>query len=470
MSIQLLIILIYFALTVFIGVWSSKHSKTSDSFTGAGLGVAICVAAGTGEWLGGTATTGVSEYGYQFGISGAWYTMANGIGVLILALFFAKLYRSLNTVTVPGIIGHFIGTKARTVASVMLIFVMIAIGTSQIIAAGTLGVSLLNLSFNSSIIILGIGFTIYTIAGGMNAVGSTNLMHLFAMYGGVIVTLIAINATMDGGLSALSTELDPQYFNPTAIGMPKVSSWIIASVLGACTAQAGIQPILAAKDVRVARKSAFLTALLVAPFGIFTALMGMSAKVMFPNLENAKMALPTLMMSLHPVIGGIVLASIFAAILSTVSPIILAAGTMFTRDIYQKYAKSVNDHKLLLMGRFSTAFSGVLCIVLAIVFYGSTRILDMVYFAYTIRGALFVVLLYGIYYKKTSERGAIIAMIITGAVGLIWVAYNSMFGHFPIAPWLTDTYAAVIAATVSTLLFSLTFPDKNRIPTETDEH
>src|SRR5690606_3715977 len=104
--------------------------------------------------------------------------------------------------------------------------------------------------------------------------------------------------------------------------------WIIASILGACTAQAGIQPILAARDVNVAKKSAVITALVVAPFGILTALLGMAARVSFPDIENAKLALPTLMMNLQPVAGGIVLASIMAAILSTISPIILASGTM----------------------------------------------------------------------------------------------------------------------------------------------
>jgi hypothetical protein len=70
--------------------------------------------------------------------------------------------------------------------------------------------------------------------------------------------------------------------------MPKVTSWLIASILGACTAQAGIQPILAAKDVDVAKKSALITAFIIAPFGILTALLGMFAKAKHPDLLNAK--------------------------------------------------------------------------------------------------------------------------------------------------------------------------------------
>lgn len=460
MSIQLLIIIAYFVTTIAIGMYAKKKSTCSDAFHGAGLGVLMCVAAGTGEWLGGTSTTGVSEYGYSFGLSGAWYTIANGIGVIILALFFAKLYRSLETVTVPGIVEKFIGVDARVISSILLTFVMIAVGTAQIIAAATLGVTVLGLNFDTSVLILGIGFIIYTLAGGMVAVGYTNMMHLVAMYGGILLALTCVIGDV-GGIAALKAGLPKSYFNWANIGMPKVSSWVIASILGACTAQAGIQPILAAKDVNVAKKAAVITAFIVAPFGIFTALLGMAAKVKFPVLANAKLALPTIMMSLHPVVGGIVLSSILAAILSTVSPIILACGTMITKDIYQRKIKpDAGDGEILRVSRIITAVSGIICMILALLMYGSTRILDMVYFAYTIRGSLFVILLLGIYWKKTSARGAIWAMLLTAAVGLGWVLYKTTYGHYPIHPMLTETYISIIVAFVSTMVLSLAFPGK----------
>lgn len=462
MSIQLLIIVLYFALTVAIGMYTKNKSTSSNSFHGAGLGVLMCVAAGTGEWLGGTSTTGVSEYGYLFGLSGAWYTIANGIGVIVLAIFFAKLYRSLETVTVPGIIEKYIGVNARVVSSILLTFVMIAVGTAQIIAAGTLGVTVLGLDYATSVIILGAGFIIYTLAGGMVAVGYTNMLHLVAMYGGIILALILVAGDI-GGLTALKTSLPATpYFQMGGIGLSKVSSWIIASILGACTAQAGIQPILAAKDANIAKKSAIITAIVVAPFGIFTALLGMAAKVKYPELANAKLALPTLMMGLHPIAGGIVLASIMAAILSTVSPIILASGTMITKDIYQRiFRPNATDKQVLYVSRITTGLAGVICMLLALAMYGSTRILDMVYFAYTLRGSLFVVLLFGIYCKFTSQKGSIYAIILTTFVGFFWVAYKANVGHYPIHPMITETYASVIVAFISMVLFNHIFSKKN---------
>jgi len=457
MSIQLFIILVYLAVTVLIGSLAKKRLKGAASFSGCGLGVSMCVAAGTGEWLGGTATMGVSEYGYIFGLSGAWFTVANGIGIVVLALFFAGLYRRLNVGTVPAILGRYLGQNAQATASVFLIFVMIAVGTAQILAAGTLGVTVLDIDFSIAVIILGMAFIAYTLIGGMVAVGYTNMMHLIAMFSGVIFALLYVMKG-NGGWAHMQQQLPMTYFSPTSIGLPKISSWLIASVLGACTAQAGIQPILAAKNETVAKKAALITAFVVAPFGVLTALLGIASRLRFADLPNAKLALPALLMDLNPAIGGVILSTILAAVLSTISLIILASGTMFTRDIYHTFInRNASDQKLLAVMKVSTGLSGLVCIGFAILLYGGATILDIVYFAYTLRGALFVILLFGIYWQGTSPQGAIWAMISTGVVGSFWIIFNKIHGTYPIHPALTETYASVIVAGMATFILSFFF-------------
>ena len=92
-------------------------------------------------------------------------------------------------------------------------------------------------------------------------------------------------------------------------------------------------------------------------------------------------------------------------------------------------------------------------------FIGSgIRVLDIVYFAYSLRGSLFVIVLLGIYWKKTSQKGAICGIICTGIVGAFWVIYNGVVGHFPIHPAITETYAAVVTAFVTTVIFTKIFP------------
>ena len=479
-----IIIVVYFVITVVIGVLSGRKTKSAAAFTGVALSTFAIVCASTGEWLGGTATTGVSEYGFLYGLSGWWYTIANGIGVLFLGLLFAKLFRSLETGTVPGIIEKFFGVHARTVSCVILTIVMLAVGLSQMIAAGKLGENLLGIPFWISCVAFAVIFIVYTLAGGMNAVASTNVLHLIVMYVGVIVALLFAVKGAGGlseftsGISSLKTENGQGFFNMFSIGGEKVSSWIIASLLGACTAQAGLQPVLAAKNAKQARKACIITAFVAAPFGFFTASLGMAARVMYENgtllageevSVAAKNALPQLMLNGMPVIaGGLVMAAILAAVLSTVSPIILAAGTMVTRDVYQRVLHpDASDEKVLKMGRITTAISGVICCVGAICLVNASTILDIVYSAYSIRGALFIVILLGIYWGRASQKSAIISMIFTAIVAISWVAIKVATGSYPLVIGtfkVTETYAAVVVALISMLIFSAIFPRKGERP------
>ena len=476
MSVQLIIIIIYFIITVLIGVLSGRKTKSAAAFTGVALSTVAIVCASTGEWLGGTATTGVSEYGFLYGLSGWWYTIANGIGVLFLGLLFAKLFRSLETGTVPGIIEKFFGVHARTVSCIILTIVMLAVGLSQMIAAGKLGESLLGIPFWISAVIFAVIFIVYTLAGGMNAVASTNVLHLIVMYVGVIIAMI-IAVSGAGGLQAFKSGIDGlqtssggSFWNMFSIGGSKVSSWIIASLLGACTAQAGLQPVLSSRSAKQARKACIITAFVAAPFGFFTATLGMAARVMYEKgtllngmelAQAGKSALPELMMNMNPIAGGLVLAAILAAVLSTVSPIILAAGTMVTRDVYQRVLHpEASDEKVLKMGRITTAVSGIICCVGAIFLWKASTVLELVYAAYSLRGALFVVVLFGIYWKKASGKGAIWGMICTAIAAIAWVAIKLATGSYPLkfgSFAVSETYIAVVVAAICTVIFSLIF-------------
>ena len=475
MNWQLLIIIVYFALTMAIGILASRKTKSSDSFVGSGMGVFAIVCVACGQWLGGTATTGCSEYGFTSGISGWWYTIANGVGMLMMGLFFAEKYRKYGSVTIPGIIEKVVGPKSRTVCSVLLIFVMLAVGLSQMIAAGKLGQSLLGLDFTVSCLIFAVIFIVYTMSGGMDSVEATNKLHIGFMYFGMILAVFLALHEL-GGWGGFKSTLDTidaaegtRHFSMTGIGASEVVSQIVASVLSAGAAQASIQPVLAAKDPKVAKKACLISVLVVVPFGLFTTMLGMSARVMSETgllapIQDAKMAYTTLIMHFPPVVGGIILASILAAVLSTVSPIILAAATMFTKDIYQRRINpQASDKAITRTARIGTAVSGVLCCLMAIALVNSSAVLDLVYAAYTLRGVLFIVILFGMYWKYTSETGVCTGVLVTFVACIAWVGYKIVNGHYLLSIGsfaISETYLGVVLACVSIVAFSLIFRDR----------
>ena len=477
MNLQILIVILYFAITMALGVLASRKTKSSDSFLGSGMGVFAIVCVACGQWLGGTATTGCAEYGFTSGISGWWYTIANGAGMLMMGLFFASRYRKYDTVTIPGIIEKVVGPKSRTVCSILLIFVMLAVGLSQMIAAGKLGESLLGIDFTISCFVFAIIFIVYTMSGGMDSVEATNKLHIGVMYFGMILAVIlAIVACggwdgFKGGLDAIDARDGTKHFSMMGVGISKVSSWIIASILSAGAAQASIQPVLAAKNPATAKKACLISVLVVVPFGFFTTMLGMASRVMSENgaLLNAagvnvtdpKLAFTTLIMNFSPVVSGIILASILAAVLSTVSPIILAAATMFTKDLYEKKIRpGASDKELVRSSRIATAISGVICCFAAIALVNSSAVLDLVYAAYTLRGVLFIVILFGMYWKYTSEKGVCLSVLITFVICVSYVAAKLVIGQYPIVIGnfaVSETYVGVIVACICIVVLSKIF-------------
>ena len=108
------------------------------------------------------------------------------------------------------------------------------------------------------------------------------------------------------------------------------------------------------------------------------------------------------------------------------------------------------------MGRLTTAISGVICCVAAMALVNASAVLDLVYAAYSLRGALFIVVLFGIYTKFASARASIWSMWCTGIVAVGWVAIKLITGSYLI-PGFSETYAAVIVAAVATVVFSYIF-------------
>ena len=154
-------------------------------------------------------------------------------------------------------------------------------------------------------------------------------------------------------------------------------------------------------------------------------------------------------------LAGLVTAAMMAAILSTASPILLACGTLFTKDIYPLFKK--NHKNDLMVSRIVTAVSGIICVTFAIAIFNNKAVLDVVYFAYSLRGSLFVILLFGIYSKKRKLREVpvIISMVLTVFVALFWVIYKTVAGAYPISPAFSDTYAAVATALISMIVITI---------------
>ncbi|MEW6244058.1 MAG: sodium:solute symporter family protein [Bacillota bacterium] len=452
MSTQLIVILGYFAIVTVVGLLASRLASSSDDFLLAGrkMGVFICSAAIAGEWIGGTSTIGTAEGGFLYGISAAWFAVANALGTVILAFTLAKLYRRSSAFTVTGFMEQYFGVRCRIVSSVVLTFVMIVVASVQIVAGAALMHTLTGINMLAAVWLTGAVFLVYTLSGGLWAIGYTNVLHVIVMYVGLILGLGMISSRM-GGTETLSLNLPAYpYMSLAGAGISNVIAWITASVFAALVAQAAVQPIMGARDENVAQKSALLAAIYITPVGIIAALLGMYARVAYPGIAS-RTALPVLMMSLPPWAGGVVLAGVLAAILSTVAPCILAAGTLLSKDVYQRLiCPAATDDKVRAVSRWFTLACGIIAIIWGLY---CKVILDQVYFAYTLRATIAILLLFGVYWKNTRPKSAVFALALTTIFALGWEMAKNLLGRYPYG--IHPMYVALVTTCVVVIAGSL---------------
>jgi len=380
---------------------TARRARTTSGFllAGQGLGLLMCTAATCGEWLGGTSTVGIAEGGFGYGLSAAWFTLANSLGRVLFAFTLARTYRRWGEYTVPGIIERYLDVRCRVAASVVLAFAMIIVGSLQVVGAGAIMTATTGMGFKTAVIVTGMVFIAYTLAGGLWAVSLTNIVHLAVMYAGMLTAFVLVFSGQTAVAQVGSLPVHP-FFSMFGAGSSKVVAWIISASLGVFTAQAGLQPLLAARDEGTARRSALLAAAIAAPFGFIAALVGMFVRATSPDLP-ARMALPSLVLSLPPAAGGLVLAGILAAILSTVAPCVLAAGTLLIKDLYCRAlapeAVQFRASRLITLG------CGLLTVSIALY---APAILEAIYFAYTLRASIFIIIAAAILWRRTTPQGA----------------------------------------------------------------
>ena len=177
--------------------------------------------------------------------------------------------------------------------------------------------------------------------------------------------------------------------------------------------------LFCAKGEKTAQQSAILAAFLFIPLAFAITLIGMSAKVLYPEI-SAEGAFPQVITSvLSPGLSGLVIAAIIAALMSSADTCLLSQSVILTEDIIKRVHPALDEKKTVLLTRLSLIGLGFVALGLALT-------LETVYksliFAYTVFTCGLVVPVIAGFYKeklKVTPRGALAALIGGGIIGLL---------------------------------------------------
>ena len=461
MNVYLIVIVAYFAFVTLISLVTKKAaSKSAASFLIAGrnLGVITCAIVVAAEWLGGMSTIGVSEKAFKTGtLQPILYNIATAAGMIIIGFTVARHYRERGVFTVSEMFRSIFGSKCQQYSAYAFLIAYITLAFVQLQTCASVVAPLFNINWTWAVIISSAIITIYTYIGGMHALAITGIIHLTAMFLGLGVALVVgfidivkLSGSLSLGELLIAKDSPIDWYNPFSFNFSEAFSLLLGGVLGGMAGQASIQPIFAAKDAPTAKKAAVLSGFIVAPFGIIVGLLALFAKTgLFfdpDSIKNAKMILPTLLTNenfINPILGGIALSGILAAILSTVAPVNFAVVTIAAKDIYHAFInKNADDKKVTETAKQLVILVNFITIPLAIIMKG--EILDTAYISYAIRSIGAIVLIFGLYKKNWISANSVKLAFIGGSIVTLVFVVLQKYNIFD----FDKTYAAIISALI----------------------
>jgi SSS family solute:Na+ symporter len=424
----------YLLLLVGIGIYSSRFSSEgiSEFFIGGRqinrFVVALsAVVSGRSAWL----LVGVTGMAYAQGASAVWAVMGYVIVELFLFLYYARRLRNFsetyNCITVPDFFAERFNEKngyLRIALVVVFLIFMVSYVSAQFVAGGKAFASSFGLTQTNGIILTAIIIMGYTVLGGFLAVSLTDMFQaIFMIFALVVLPFIAIWEA--GGLPQVLSELNSMeagFVDPMAIGFGGLLGFLGIG-LGSPGNPHILSRYMSIDDPKQLRWSAVVGTIWNVLMGWGAIFIGLAGRAYFPEAEllpasDTENLYPALAQEhLHPIIFGIVVASIFAAIMSTADSQLLVAASSVVRDLYDKIIKKgqeITQRKLVLYSRIVVVILVAVALVFSLV--AQELVFWLVLFAWAGLGAAIgPTSILALYWKGTTRKG-IFAGLITGTV------------------------------------------------------
>ena len=417
------VVFIYFLGLIYIGSRSFRIVKGINGFFVADRKAPFLFVVGSlfATIIGGSSTIGMAGLGYRQGLVGSWWLLVGAVGLLFLSLFLAEKVRGYSLYTLPEILEVQYGAETKLIASCLIVIAWTGIIAGQIVAAGKILETLLKAPPSLLMIITAVVFITYTLLGGQHSVVRTDTIQSLII---IIAILVAIPLCLGkvGGILSMKQALGGDYFS---FPVSSHFTWkTLATYLFLVGSSYLVGPdiysrLFCAKDEKIAKGATMTVALTLVPFAFIIAIIGMSARVLFPQI-SPEASFPTIINHLFPVgLNGLVIAALLSAMMSSADTCLLTTSTILSVDIIKPLLRpGISEKKLLFISRFLIVVIGILSLLVALRLKGVISSLLLGYTVYT-SGLVFPILL-GFYRHKLklNRGGAILAMVAGGGLAL----------------------------------------------------
>ena len=372
--ISFLVFMLFFA---GVGIASIRVKKdTTDDYLVAGRGMhpALAALSAVSTWNSGYMFIGFIGFIFLQGYSAIWIAGVSTIGQLVawiwLYKYIQKEGQERNLRSLSSLVSSKNGAPEARLAAILSVFFLAIYAAAQLTAGGVALNSMLGWSEITGILIGFVLVVAYCYAGGIRASIWTDAAQSSVMIvGSTILCYVALGEV--GGISGLHdrlNEIDSSMVNVYPSGLKfGVTLWIAAFFLGGLGVAGQpqvVSRVMTLNDDSDRKQAMVWFFVWQTPFIALMFIIGLACRAIFDGIisaEDAESGLPMLAQSLDPILGGVILASIFAATMSTADSQVLACTAAITDDIKPEWSQDHGKTKKVTMvvAAFATAISVV---------------------------------------------------------------------------------------------------------------
>lgn len=431
------VLVLYLGIMAFIGWYAGcKTNSIGDFFVLSGkAGVVVSGIAyfstqfSMGTFLGTPGTIyGVGYAGMAISVPGAVFCMI--LPALLIGRKLITLGHKYGFLTMADYLtDRYHSKKMSGVLGVMMLFFLVPMMGAQIIGAGVIVHVFTGLPEWVGVVGMGIIVILYCMSGGMKGAMMTDVIQGSLMIATAVVTFI-VSVVMGGGFSNINHTL--QSMNEAYLTFPGANGYMpwtyyVSNIVLWSFFTMG-QPHLFTKFFAMKDHKTMFKAILLGTAGMFFSATliewaGVNGIASIQNIEKADQIIPMILQrGMNPFLASIFIAGIVAAGMSTIDGILVTTTGAVTRDIYQKIInKDATDENVMKLSKVVTVIIGIIVICFGVFQPGS--IFEINLFAFSGMAIFVVPILFGIYWKKATAKGAI-ASVIVGIISLLLFTLN----------------------------------------------
>lgn len=460
----------YLILMLAIGVIAYQRTKSSSDYFLGGRSLGpwpAALSAGASD-MSGWLLLGLPGYAYAAGIEAFWLAGGLLVGTWLNWLITAKRLRTYSittdALTLPEFLSRRFNDNSKMIQVIAAFFILLFFlfyTSSGLVAGGKLFETVFGLDYTTAVVIGTICVVSYTLFGGFLAVSWTDLVQGLLMSAALLIVPIT---ALEGGFGQLGSDLTA--INPelltlwndakgeplSAIAIISLAAWGLG-YFGQPHILARFKASRSNKDLTTARRIAVIWTGLSMVGAMLVGLVGLVyANNSGISVDDGEKIFMLLVNSLfHPVIAGILLAAILAAVMSTADSQLLVSSSALAEDFYkQVFKKDATSEEIVMVGRIAVIGISIVALVLAMT--PDSSVLGLVSYAWAGFGAAFgPALVLSLYWERMNRNGALAGILVGGITIVVWKQLSGgWFDVYEIVPGIIFSTIAIVGVSLMT--------------------